>query len=133
MPSTCAIVAFNVKAPKSIEAEAAVQNIPIISSPIIYRLMEEVRARVTALLPSVRETKVTGEATVLQVFDINVRGKITKKIAGCRGRNGSLPKNQPIRVMRQGQTIFEGECFVCLNSFTLEQYIGIVETLKYHK
>jgi len=112
-----AVVAFNVKTPKNIEVEAATHKIPIIGSPIIYRLMEDVRARVTELLPVIRESKVTGEATVLQLFDINIRGKITKKIAGCRGRNGTLLKSQHIRLMRQGVSIHEGP----------------VETLRHHK
>jgi len=112
-----AIVAFNVKTPKPVEAEAAAHNVAIISSPIIYRLMEDVQARVVGLLPMIRETKVTGEALVMQLFDIGLKGKTTKKIAGCRGRNGSIHKSQSIRVVRQGQCVYEGS----------------VETLRHHK
>jgi translation initiation factor IF-2 len=103
------VVAFNVKTPKNVEVEAAAHKISLISSPIIYRLMEDVRAQVIELLPTIRETKVTGEATILQLFDINVRNNVTKKIAGCRGRNGTLLKNQHIRVMRQGVCMHEGK------------------------
>lgn len=116
IPDLGAIVAFNVKTPKSIESEAAMHNVPIISSPIIYRLMEDVTNRVIELLPIVREAQVTGEATVMQLFDINVKSRIMKKIAGCRGRNGSLHKNQHIRVMRQGECVYEGMILSALSS-----------------
>ena len=63
------------------------------------------------LLPVIRETKVTGEAQIMQLFDIGIKGKTTKRIAGCRGRNGSILKNQDIRVIREGQCVYEGRVF----------------------
>lgn len=70
--------------------------------------MDEVRDRVTALLPCTYETKVTGEATVLQLFDIHLKGKTTKKIAGCRVSNGTIEKSKGARVVRNGQVIHNG-------------------------
>lgn len=102
------IVAFSVKTPRSVETVAAQNHVPIYSSKIIYRIMDEVRDRVTALLPCTYETKVTGEATVLQLFDIHLKGKTTKKIAGCRVSNGTVEKSKGARVVRNGQVIYEG-------------------------
>lgn len=102
------IVAFSVKIPRSVETTAAQNHVPIYSSKIIYRIMDEVRDRVTALLPCTYETKVTGEATVLQLFDIHLKGKMTKKIAGCRVSNGTIEKSKGARVVRNGQVIHEG-------------------------
>lgn len=102
------IVAFSVNTPRLVEGVAAQNHVPIYSSKIIYRIMDEVRDRVTALLPCTYETKVTGEATVLQLFDIHVKGKITKKIAGCRVSNGTVEKSKGARVVRNGQVIYEG-------------------------
>ncbi|KAG2075948.1 initiation factor 2 [Suillus decipiens] len=102
------IVAFSVKTPRSVETVAAQNHVPIYSSKIIYRIMDEVRDRVTALLPCTYETKVTGEATVLQLFDIHLKGKTIKKIAGCRVSNGTVEKSKGARVVRNGQVIYEG-------------------------
>ena len=60
------VVAFSVKTPRSVEMAAAQNQVPIYSSPIIYEIMDEIRNRVIAMLPTTIEKKVTGEATVLQ-------------------------------------------------------------------
>ena len=70
--------------------------------------MDDVRGRVTALLPVIVETKVTGEATILQLFDIDLKQKQTMKIAGCRVTNGIIEKQKFARVLRNGNIIFEG-------------------------
>lgn len=111
------IVAFSVNIPRSVGAAAAQNHVPIYSSNIIYRIMDEVRDRVTALLPCTYETKVTGEATVLQLFDIHLKGKTTKTIAGCRVSNGTIEKSKGARVVRNGQVI----------------YNGVLDALKQHK
>ena len=71
--------------------------------------MDLIKARVVDLLPKIIEQKVTGEAKVLQIFDITVKGKKTAKIAGCRVTNGAIEKSRMARVQRDGKTIFEGK------------------------
>jgi len=70
--------------------------------------MDEVRDRVVALLPSVVEKKVTGEAIVLELFDINMKGRQTKRVAGCRVVNGVVEKTRSARVVRDSNTVYEG-------------------------
>lgn len=70
--------------------------------------MEDVQQRVVALLPTIKETKVTGEATVLQLFDIHLKAKQVKKIAGCRVVNGIIEKARFARIVRDGSVIHEG-------------------------
>ncbi len=71
--------------------------------------MDEVKSRLVALLPPVLESKVTGEATVLQLFDIHLKAKTIKKVAGCRVVNGIIEKSRNARVIRDGVTIHDGE------------------------
>ena len=111
-PLTAAVVAFNVKTPRPIQMLADREGVPIISSPIIYRLMEDVRSRVIDLLPKIIETRVIGEANVVQLFDISMKGKVTKKIAGCRVSNGVLQKDKLLRVIRNGTTVYEEGAFI---------------------
>ena len=70
--------------------------------------MDEVKDRVIALLPVVTETRVTGEATVLQLFDIHLKAKQIKKVAGCRVVNGTVDKGRFARVIRNGVNVHEG-------------------------
>lgn len=84
-------------------------GIPIISSDIIYRVMEDVRSSLVALLPLIIETKVLGEADVLQVFDIELKGGKTMKVAGCRVINGLVQKHKSARVVRAGEVIHQGK------------------------
>ena len=73
--------------------------------------MDLVKKRVIDLLPPVIERKVVGEADVLQIFDIHLKGKKTMKVAGCRVINGTVEKNKMARVIRDGETIYEGKSF----------------------
>lgn len=102
------VVGFSVIIPRPVQTTAASQQVTLLSSSIIYRLMDEVKERVIDLLPPVIEKRVSGEATVLQLFDIHLKGKQTKKVAGCRVINGVVDKNKLARVVRDGTTIHEG-------------------------
>jgi translation initiation factor IF-2 len=106
---TAMIVAFSVKAPRAVEAIAAQNHVPIYSSPIIYQIMDEVKMRMISILPAVIEKRVTGEATVLQLFDIHLKGKKIKKVAGCRVTNGLIQRSKMARVSRDGQILHEGQ------------------------
>lgn len=102
------IVAFSVKAPKAIESLAVGQGVPIVSSSVIYRLMDAVKDQVIKLLPVTIERRVRGEATVLEIFDIHLKAKKIMKVAGCRVSNGVVEKSKSARVVRNGDTVFEG-------------------------
>ncbi|KAH7889835.1 hypothetical protein F5I97DRAFT_1800872 [Phlebopus sp. FC_14] len=102
------IIAFSVAIPRSIEALASQNHVPTYSSNVIYRVMDDIRGRVASLLPCTYETKVTGEATVLQLFDIHIKSKVTKRIAGCRVTNGIVERSDMARVVRDGKIISRG-------------------------
>ncbi|KAI1794532.1 initiation factor 2 [Ganoderma leucocontextum] len=111
------VVAFSVKVPRGVENEAASQHVPILSSSIIYKLMDTVTQKVIELLPPIIEKRVTGEATVLQLFDIGLKAKKTTQVGGCRVTNGIVEKSKHARVMRDGKAVYEGR----------------LDTLKQHK
>ena len=94
-----------------VQTLAAQNGVPISTSNVIYALMDDVKKRVIDLLPVSIETTVTGEATVLQLFDIQIKAKQTKKVAGCRVINGVVEKAQLARVVRNGSVIHEGMDF----------------------
>jgi translation initiation factor IF-2 len=61
-------------------------------------------------------TTVTGEAIVQQIFEITVK-KTKEKIAGCKVQTGKIMRNLKVRVIRNGNQVFEGK----------------VRTFKHHK
>ncbi|KAJ3895895.1 hypothetical protein GG344DRAFT_85642 [Lentinula edodes] len=101
------IVAFNVNASKQVQVAAAQKNIIILSSGIIYKLMDDVQEHVIKLLPVIIEKKITGEAQVLQIFDIQAKKQVVK-VAGCRVTNGMVERSKQARVIRNGETVHEG-------------------------
>ncbi|KAL2260568.1 hypothetical protein VTK26DRAFT_5363 [Humicola hyalothermophila] len=111
------IVNFNNTIPGHIKRMAGAAGVRIMDHNVIYHLVEEVRERLADALPPLVVKKVIGEADVLQVFPINVRGRVYKNIAGCRIGNGKVVRNAKARVLRGGETVFE----------------GIIETLKHVK
>lgn len=103
------VIGFNVKADKRILAEASKIGVPVKSYSIIYKLLEEVKDQLSDMLPPIITTQVVGEAALLQVFDINVKGRETRPVAGCRVTNGSIQKNGRVRVVRDKEIIWEGK------------------------
>ena len=103
------VIAFSVPVPRSATIAAGMHNIPIYSSKIIYQVVEDVRQRVANLLPTEYEKRVSGEASVLQIFDIKLPGGRSKTIAGCRVTKGIVEKNKKAQVVRSGEIIHEGK------------------------
>jgi len=102
------IVAFSVGVPRAVRASATQNHVPIYTSDIIYRVIDDVRDRVISLLPCTYDIKVTGEATVLQLFEIQIKGSY-KKIAGCRVTHGIVQRSSSVRVLREEKVVYEGE------------------------
>jgi translation initiation factor IF-2 len=130
------IVAFSVPVPRSATVAAGVHNIPIFSSKIIYQVIEGVRQRVANLLPATYEKRVSGEASVLQLFDIKLTGGRTKTIAGCRVTKGVVEKNKKAQVVRNGEVMHEGKNTTVLDEETLSLRLllsGRLDTFRHLK
>jgi len=102
------VIAFSVPVPRSATVAAGMHDIPIFSSKIIYQVIEDVRQRVANLLPTMYEKRISGEASVLQIFDIKLSGGRTKTIAGCRVTKGVIDKSKKAQVVRDGEVVHEG-------------------------
>lgn len=96
------IIGFNVKASRSLQNAAAKAQpaVKIHCDDVIYRLMTYVTEQCIALLPTLTKPRIVGEATVQEVFSINVKSRTFKNVAGCRVTNGTISKNQLVRVLR---------------------------------
>ena len=102
------IVCFNIVMEQHIRRMAEAQGVRVVEQNIIYRLVDAVMAVLEEYLEPIRTKRVLGEAEVAQVFDINVRARITVPIAGCRIRNGVIARNAKVMVRRDGEVVFDG-------------------------
>ena len=102
------IYGFNVKAIKTVEEEATTKGIPLRLYNIVYKLIDNVKAEINSLLPEVNIEEITGEATVLQKFDINEKNKKVS-VAGCRCVKGVLLKSGLYHIVRGNENIFTGK------------------------
>ncbi|KAI9052645.1 hypothetical protein LZ554_003984 [Drepanopeziza brunnea f. sp. 'monogermtubi'] len=102
------LINFNTDVEPNIAAMAERAKVSIINHNIIYRLVDDIKAELSKHLPPLITQRVLGEAEVAQVFEITVKGRQHKAIAGCKVRNGVISKNARVRVMRAGEKVFDG-------------------------
>ncbi|KAA8906510.1 hypothetical protein FN846DRAFT_795989 [Sphaerosporella brunnea] len=102
------IISFNLPPDPQIYQYARARKVEIISNNVIYRLVEEVKAKLSDLLPPKISHNVTGEAEIAMIFNINIKGKVFKPVAGCRVKSGSVTRNAKVRVLRKDEIVFDG-------------------------
>ncbi|KAI0508727.1 translation initiation factor IF-2 [Xylaria bambusicola] len=107
--SKSVLVNFSTTTPGHVQRMAEEQGVRILDHTVIYHLVDDVKANMNEYLSPEISTRVLGEAEVLQIFPINLRGRVYKNIAGCRVRNGAVGKNNLYRVMRNGEVVFDGK------------------------
>jgi translation initiation factor IF-2 len=104
------IINFNMPLEPRIVRLAAELGVKILDHNIIYRLSDDVRDILSEKLTPIHSHKVVGEAEIAQVFEIKVK-KAVNRIAGCKVRNGSIKRDQRVKVMRgpQKEVVFDGK------------------------
>jgi translation initiation factor IF-2 len=83
-------------------------GVNIKSYGVIYKLLDDVKVEMAMLLPKDTEIQVIGEAKVAQVFPIKMKGGQTQNVAGCRVTNGGVSRKEDIRIVRDGEVIWDG-------------------------
>jgi len=102
--SKAIVVGFNVAADQAARKLAETEKVDIRIYDIIYRLTEDIENALKGMLaPEVREVEL-GQAQVRAVFRIPKIGHI----AGCIVVKGEVRRNTGVRVIRNGEAIFEG-------------------------
>ncbi|KAI9814949.1 MAG: hypothetical protein M1832_005588 [Thelocarpon impressellum] len=102
------VISFNTPIDATIARLAESSGVAILDHRIIYRLVDDVKDRLSDQLAPTVTQRVTGEAEVAQVFAINVKGRATKPVAGCKVRNGLISRTSKVRVVRGGEVIYDG-------------------------
>ncbi len=103
--SNAIIIGFNVRPTSHAAKLAEKEHVDIRLYNVIYQAISEVKTIIEGLLePELREV-ILGRAQILEVFNISRIGTI----AGCQVINGRVVRNQPVRVLRNNRSIFEGK------------------------
>ena len=104
LTSNAIIIGFNVRADATARRSAEEQGVDIRYYSIIYEIIDDVKKAISGLLsPEVRE-EIIGLAEVRDVFRSSKLGAI----AGCMVIEGTVKRNNPIRVLRDNVVIYEG-------------------------
>uniref|UniRef100_A0A1I8HMM5 Tr-type G domain-containing protein n=1 Tax=Macrostomum lignano TaxID=282301 RepID=A0A1I8HMM5_9PLAT len=105
---------FNVPVPQGVSTAAAAAGVPVLEHRVVYHMIADLKARLTAALPPKEEERPLGSADVLQVFHVSGPGpggshhKVA--VAGCACKSGQLSRKKHFRLVRNGQTVFTGRC-----------------------
>ncbi len=98
------VIGFNVRADASAREAMKETGIEVRYYSIIYEAIDDVKAMMSGMLaPEIKE-QIVGVAQVREVFRSSKFGVV----AGCLVTEGSVKRNNPIRVLRDSVVIFEG-------------------------
>jgi translation initiation factor IF-2 len=100
------IISFNARVDAGARKQAEAAGVEIRQYKVIYNLVEDVQKALTGMLEPVYKDVVDGHAEVRQVFRISRRGNV----AGCMVLDGTLHRNDLVRVLRQGQQVADTKC-----------------------
>ncbi len=99
------VLGFNVTPDATAQRVAENEGVSVRTYNIIYRLIEDVEKALKGMLEPEERQVVIGKAEVLAVFRASRLGRV----AGCKVTEGELRRNAKLRVIRRGETIFEGD------------------------
>ena len=99
------IIGFNVRPDPSGRRSAETQGVDVRVYQVIYDVIDEVKKAMVGLLPPTISESFLGRAEVRETFTVPKVGTI----AGCHVTEGSVRRNAPCRLVRDGVQVFEGK------------------------
>ncbi|PHM50823.1 translation initiation factor IF-2 [Xenorhabdus miraniensis] len=103
--SSAIILGFNVRADASARRIIENESLDLRYYSVIYNLIDEIKQAMSGMLAPEYKQQIMGLAEVRDVFKSPKFGAI----AGCMVTEGSIKRNNPIRVLRDNVVIYEGE------------------------
>ena len=103
--SEAIIIGFNVRADASAKRLIEEEGVDLHYYSVIYDVIEEIKSSMTGMLAPEFKEQIVGLAEVRDVF----RSPKLGAIAGCMVVEGTVKRNNPIRVLRDNVVIYEGE------------------------
>jgi translation initiation factor IF-2 len=103
--SDAVIIGFQVRPTSGARSAADREDVDIRTYSIIYDAIEDVRDALEGLLAPERHEETRGYAEVRETFKVPDVGMV----AGCYVTEGTISRNQKVRVVREGVVVYEGE------------------------
>ena len=103
--SDAIIIGFQIRPNAKAWEVAAREKVDIRTYSIIYDAINDVKSALEGLLEPEEKEELLGIAEVRQVFRIPKVGNV----AGCYVQSGRIHRNDKVRVVRDGKTVYEGE------------------------
>ncbi len=103
--SQALLIGFHVKASAHVKKLAEKEHVDIKEYTIIYKLIEDIKAILSGMLEPEINIIELGELEVKEIF-LNKKKWI---IAGCKVKKGKVEAGSMIRLVRDGETLFETE------------------------
>lgn len=103
--SNAIILGFNVRADASARRVIESESVDLRYYSVIYSLIDEIKQAMSGMLAPEYKQQIMGLAEVRDVFKSPKFGAI----AGCMVTEGTIKRNNPIRVLRDNVVIYEGE------------------------
>ena len=94
------LIAFNIKVPNSLKKVAKNMGVKIKEYNIIYHLIEDLQKQMLKLMDETIDEVVTGEAEVLQIFEM--KGEL---IAGIRVKTGEIKRHDLLHLKRDDKIV----------------------------
>ena len=105
LASNAVVVGFNVRADASARKVIEAEELDLRYYSVIYDIIDDVKKALTGMLGSDTREEIVGVAEVRDVF----RSPKFGAVAGCMVVEGTVYRNDRIRVLRDNVVIFEGE------------------------
>ena len=102
--SSALIIGFNVRADAGAKRLVEQESVSMHYYSVIYDIVDQVKSALTGMLAPQFKEEIIGIAEVRDVF----RSPKLGAIAGCMVVEGSIKRNNPIRVLRDNVVIYEG-------------------------
>ena len=102
--SSAILIGFNVRADAAAKRLADQESVSLHYFSVIYDIVDQIKGALTGMLAPQFKEEIVGIAEVRDVFKSPKIGAI----AGCMVIEGSIKRNNPIRVLRSNVVIYEG-------------------------
>ena len=102
--SNAIIIGFNVRPDAQAKSTSEHEGVEVKLYDVIYKAIEDVEAAMKGMLDPIFEEKVLGHAEIRQIFKASGVGNI----AGSYVLDGVFERGCMVRILRQGEQLFEG-------------------------
>lgn len=102
--SNAVLIGFNVRADSGAKRLSEQESISLNYYSVIYDIVDQIKSAINGMLAPQFKEEIIGIAEVRDVF----RSPKLGAIAGCMVTEGSIKRNNPIRVLRNNVVIYEG-------------------------